>query len=161
MQPKLHAPLVKARDESARHHYQCQSGEPSFVQIYDDDDDIENVFDGDDEDDDDEDGSRLWNGINKKITDDDGVANRNLDKVQGESSQVNGVNVDSNRDLDSFEGSNGQVTKEGKSKFKVVGQPMVHLSAFKQTTGEAIYVDDMPTYKGQQSLSSFINIKES
>ena len=152
LQPNFHAPLVKVRDESARHHYHHQSGDPSFVQIYDDDDDdIEDIFDGDNEDD----GAR-WNGINERIVN-HGVAKHNLKIGQCESSQVNGINGTSNRDLDSFEGSK----KEGGSKFKVVGKPMVHLSAFKQTSGEAVYVDDMPSYKGQQSLSSLININES
>ena len=31
----------------------------------------------------------------------------------------------------------------------VVGRPLVHLSAAKQTTGEAVYVDDMPPYAGK------------
>jgi len=31
----------------------------------------------------------------------------------------------------------------------VVGRPLMHLSALKQATGEAIYVDDMPSYKDE------------
>ena len=30
-----------------------------------------------------------------------------------------------------------------------VGRPLAHLSAEKHTTGEAVYVDDMPVYKGE------------
>lgn len=29
-----------------------------------------------------------------------------------------------------------------------MGKPLVHLSAFKQATGEAIYVDDIPKHEG-------------
>ena len=29
-----------------------------------------------------------------------------------------------------------------------VGRPVTHLSAIKQATGEAVYIDDMPTYEG-------------
>ena len=32
-----------------------------------------------------------------------------------------------------------------------VGRPMMHKSAEKQTTGEAVYVDDMPPIKGYLS----------
>lgn len=35
-----------------------------------------------------------------------------------------------------------------------VGRPLTHLSAMKQATGEAIYVDDMPSIEG--ILSSLI-----
>jgi len=31
----------------------------------------------------------------------------------------------------------------------VVGRPLMHLSALQQATGEAIYVDDMPSYKDE------------
>ena len=30
----------------------------------------------------------------------------------------------------------------------VIGRPVVHLSALKQVTGEAVYVADMPKYTG-------------
>jgi len=30
----------------------------------------------------------------------------------------------------------------------VIGRPMAHLSALKQVTGEAVFVDDMPRYDG-------------
>ena len=30
-----------------------------------------------------------------------------------------------------------------------VGRPLMHLSALQQATGEAIYVDDMPSYKDE------------
>ncbi|XP_052058893.1 xanthine dehydrogenase/oxidase-like isoform X1 [Mytilus californianus] len=34
-----------------------------------------------------------------------------------------------------------------------VGRPLVHLSAMKQATGEAIYVDDMPSFEGELYLA--------
>ena len=33
-----------------------------------------------------------------------------------------------------------------------VGRPLPHLSAEKHTTGEAVFVDDMPFYRGQQLM---------
>jgi len=37
---------------------------------------------------------------------------------------------------------------DSQSKLDAVGRPLPHLSAEKHTTGEAIYVDDMPIYRG-------------
>ena len=36
-----------------------------------------------------------------------------------------------------------------------VGRPLPHLSAQKHTTGEAVYVDDMPFYRGLSIITSF------
>ena len=36
-----------------------------------------------------------------------------------------------------------------------VGRPLPHLSAQKHTTGEAVYVDDMPFYRGLQNSAVF------
>jgi len=35
-----------------------------------------------------------------------------------------------------------------REKMDAVGRPLPHLSAQKHTTGEAVYVDDMPFYRG-------------
>ncbi|XP_055300085.1 xanthine dehydrogenase isoform X3 [Sitodiplosis mosellana] len=40
-----------------------------------------------------------------------------------------------------------------------VGRPKVHMSAFKQTTGEAIYLDDMPKWENELYLSLVISTK--
>lgn len=40
----------------------------------------------------------------------------------------------------------------GQPSHDAVGRPMTHLSAMKQATGEAIYVDDMPSYEGELYL---------
>nr|XP_033471973.1 xanthine dehydrogenase/oxidase [Epinephelus lanceolatus] len=46
-----------------------------------------------------------------------------------------------------------QVVPEGQSQDDVVGRPMMHLSALKQATGEAIYCDDMPQYENELYLA--------
>lgn len=40
-----------------------------------------------------------------------------------------------------------------------VGKPKVHMSAFKQTTGEAIYCDDMPKWQNELYLSMVLSTK--
>jgi len=40
-------------------------------------------------------------------------------------------------------------------KMDAVGRPLPHLSAQQHTTGEAVYVDDMPFYRGQLSTCAF------
>lgn len=39
-------------------------------------------------------------------------------------------------------------TDEGQLEADAVGRPIVHTSAFKQATGEAVYIDDMPPLHG-------------
>jgi len=46
-------------------------------------------------------------------------------------------------------------------KMDAVGRPLPHLSAQKHTTGEAVYVDDMPFYRGLSISTSFGVITES
>ncbi|XP_049426562.1 xanthine dehydrogenase/oxidase [Epinephelus fuscoguttatus] len=46
-----------------------------------------------------------------------------------------------------------QAVPEGRSQDDVVGRPMMHLSALKQATGEAIYCDDMPQYENELYLA--------
>lgn len=46
-----------------------------------------------------------------------------------------------------------QAVPEGQSQDDVVGRPMMHLSALKQATGEAIYCDDVPLYENELYLS--------
>ena len=43
---------------------------------------------------------------------------------------------------------------EGQVKVDAVGRPLPHMSALKQVTGEAIFVDDMPVFKGLLGLNS-------
>lgn len=40
-----------------------------------------------------------------------------------------------------------------------VGRPNVHLSAYKQTTGEAIYIDDMPKWKNELYLALVLSTR--
>lgn len=40
-----------------------------------------------------------------------------------------------------------------------VGRPKIHMSAFKQTTGEAIYLDDMPKYENELYLGFVLSTK--
>lgn len=42
-----------------------------------------------------------------------------------------------------------QEVAPGQPKQDPVGRPLVHKSAYKQTTGEAIYIDDMPSIAGE------------
>lgn len=42
---------------------------------------------------------------------------------------------------------------EGRSQDDAVGRPMMHLSALKQATGEAIYCDDVPLYENELYLA--------
>lgn len=45
-----------------------------------------------------------------------------------------------------------QAVPEGQSQDDVVGRPMMHLSAAKQATGEALYCDDVPLYENELYL---------
>lgn len=42
-----------------------------------------------------------------------------------------------------------QEVPEGQSIKDMVGRPMMHLSALKQATGEAVYCDDVPLYENE------------
>ncbi|CAH0581385.1 unnamed protein product [Chrysodeixis includens] len=44
-------------------------------------------------------------------------------------------------------------------KSDAVGRPITHVSAFKQTTGEAIYCDDMPTAEGELYLAFVLSTR--
>ncbi|XP_028998370.1 xanthine dehydrogenase/oxidase [Betta splendens] len=46
-----------------------------------------------------------------------------------------------------------QAVPEGQMRDDVVGRPMMHLSALKQATGEAVYCDDMPLFENELYLS--------
>lgn len=48
---------------------------------------------------------------------------------------------------------------EGQKQDDVVGRPMMHLSAVKQVTGEAVYCDDMPLFENELYLSLIISSK--
>lgn len=37
----------------------------------------------------------------------------------------------------------------GQSEVDPIGRPIIHKSAYKQTTGEAVYVDDLPPYTNE------------
>ncbi|KAK2857221.1 hypothetical protein Q5P01_005956 [Channa striata] len=46
-----------------------------------------------------------------------------------------------------------QAVPDGQRQDDVVGRPMMHLSALKQATGEALYCDDMPLFENELYLS--------
>lgn len=46
-----------------------------------------------------------------------------------------------------------QAVPEGRGQDDTVGRPMMHLSALKQATGEAVYCDDVPLYENELYLS--------
>lgn len=46
-----------------------------------------------------------------------------------------------------------QAVPEGWSQDDMVGRPMMHLSALKQATGEAVYCDDVPLYENELYLA--------
>ncbi|XP_033859403.2 xanthine dehydrogenase/oxidase isoform X2 [Acipenser ruthenus] len=52
-----------------------------------------------------------------------------------------------------------QAVPPGQSMEDVVGRPVVHLSALKQATGEAIYCDDMPRYENELYLTLVTSTK--
>ncbi|XP_069577315.1 xanthine dehydrogenase/oxidase [Brachyistius frenatus] len=52
-----------------------------------------------------------------------------------------------------------QAVPEGQRQDDVVGRPMMHLSAMKQATGEAVYCDDVPLYENELYLSLITSSK--
>lgn len=42
-------------------------------------------------------------------------------------------------------------SSQGQVKVDAVGLPLPHMSALKQVTGEAVYIDDMPAFKGMSN----------
>ncbi|KAM9820644.1 xanthine dehydrogenase/oxidase [Neosynchiropus ocellatus] len=52
-----------------------------------------------------------------------------------------------------------QSVPEGQNKDDVVGHPLMHLSASKQATGEAVYCDDIPLYENELYLALVTSTK--
>uniref|UniRef100_A0A4W6FUF9 Xanthine dehydrogenase/oxidase n=1 Tax=Lates calcarifer TaxID=8187 RepID=A0A4W6FUF9_LATCA len=52
-----------------------------------------------------------------------------------------------------------QAVPKGRSQDDVLGRPMMHLSAMKQATGEAVYCDDVPLYENELYLSLITSSK--
>ncbi|XP_041638284.1 xanthine dehydrogenase/oxidase-like [Cheilinus undulatus] len=52
-----------------------------------------------------------------------------------------------------------QAVPEGRSQDDTVGRPMMHLSALKQATGEAVYCDDVPLYENELYLALVTSTK--
>uniref|UniRef100_A0A8D8Y3K1 xanthine dehydrogenase n=1 Tax=Cacopsylla melanoneura TaxID=428564 RepID=A0A8D8Y3K1_9HEMI len=52
-----------------------------------------------------------------------------------------------------------QVVPSTQDKTDMVGRPIVHASAFKQATGEAIYCDDIPKYESELYLAFVLSTK--
>ncbi|KAJ7988705.1 hypothetical protein DPEC_G00312000 [Dallia pectoralis] len=52
-----------------------------------------------------------------------------------------------------------QAVPEGQKEEDVVGRPMMHLSAMKQATGEAVYCDDIPLYENELHLCLITSTK--
>ncbi|CAG7824794.1 unnamed protein product [Allacma fusca] len=52
-----------------------------------------------------------------------------------------------------------QVVPDGQPDYDLVGRPVAHLSALKQATGEAVYIDDIPRYEGELYLTLVLSTK--
>lgn len=52
-----------------------------------------------------------------------------------------------------------QAVPPGQCTDDVVGRPVMHLSALKQATGEAIYCDDIPCYENELHLALVTSTK--
>ncbi|XP_046415103.1 xanthine dehydrogenase isoform X1 [Neodiprion fabricii] len=52
-----------------------------------------------------------------------------------------------------------QVASKTQERTDLVGRPIIHASAFKQATGEAIYCDDMPKFVGELYLALVISTR--
>lgn len=52
-----------------------------------------------------------------------------------------------------------QAVSEGQTQHDAVGRPVMHLSALKQATGEAVYCDDVPLYENELYLSLITSSK--
>lgn len=52
-----------------------------------------------------------------------------------------------------------QAVPPGLNSGDVVGQPIMHLSALKQATGEAVYCDDIPCYENELHLALVTSTK--
>ncbi|KAL2731325.1 xanthine dehydrogenase [Vespula squamosa] len=52
-----------------------------------------------------------------------------------------------------------QIVPEEQAHTDLLGRPIIHTSAFKQATGEAIYCDDMPSVNGELYLSLVISTR--
>lgn len=52
-----------------------------------------------------------------------------------------------------------QVVPKERSQEDMVGRPMMHLSALKQATGEAVYCDDIPLYENELYLALVTSTK--
>lgn len=52
-----------------------------------------------------------------------------------------------------------QAVPPGQKADDVVGRPIMHLSAMKQATGEAVYCDDIPCYENELHLALVTSTK--
>ncbi|XP_032670200.1 xanthine dehydrogenase isoform X2 [Odontomachus brunneus] len=52
-----------------------------------------------------------------------------------------------------------QVVPKGQESHNLLGRPIVHTSAFKQVTGEALYCDDMPKFTGELYLALVLSTR--
>lgn len=52
-----------------------------------------------------------------------------------------------------------QAVPEGQSPDDLIGRPIMHLSALKQATGEAVYCDDVPLYENELYLALITSTK--
>lgn len=54
---------------------------------------------------------------------------------------------------------NLQAVPEGQNQDDMLGRPIMHLSALKQATGEAVYCDDVPLYENELYLALITSSK--
>lgn len=52
-----------------------------------------------------------------------------------------------------------QIIPSGQPDYDLVGRPITHLSALKQATGEAVYVDDMPRFENELYMALVMSSK--
>ncbi|XP_071578547.1 xanthine dehydrogenase-like isoform X2 [Temnothorax nylanderi] len=52
-----------------------------------------------------------------------------------------------------------QVVPKNQESYDLIGRPLVHVSAFKQATGEAIYCDDMPKFANELYLALVLSTR--
>ncbi|XP_067682373.1 xanthine dehydrogenase/oxidase-like [Haliotis asinina] len=90
------------------------------------------------------------------------VTNRRIDQGHHANNKVISEIVSGSGDISRAVSEGIQVFEpvpSGQSLDDAVGRPIVHVSALQQTTGEAVYVDDLPKHENELYLSMVISTK--
>ena len=51
-----------------------------------------------------------------------------------------------------------QEVAPGQRSEDLVGRPLIHKSGLKQATGEAVYIDDMPTFSSKLGICTWVKV---